>query len=156
MSRLVAGESGTGATVVYTLAIGESDQLETLSFQIDTDGTAGTHTARVVLTQPTIGVVFRGDDFNVGGPGQTNFYTYGLGLNASACTIATGFAVTDALPWTTLLAEATVEVIPINASGVEIAGDRISNVLMQFSGEGRAAPPVSNLPLTLLPGSIAA
>ena len=156
MSVTVAGEGGHGAVVAYVLGPGQSDQLETLSFQIDTDGTAGAHAVRLVLTLPTVGIVGRVDDLNVGGPGQTNFYTYGLGLNASACTLPTGIAVTDALPYTTLQPETTIELIAIDAAGAEIAGDAISNVLMQFAGSAAAAPPAQMLPLTLLPGSLAA
>jgi len=156
MSRQVSGEGGSGAVVTYTLAPGESDQLETLSFTVNTDGTAGVHSVRLVITMPTVGVIARLDDLNQAGPSQENFYTYGLGLNASACTLPAGLAVTDALPQTELLAGTTIELIAIDAAGAEIAGDTLSDVLMQFAGAGVSSVDSHPLPLTLLPGTLAA
>ena len=156
MSRQVAGEGGSGSVTVYTFAAGETAMVESLSFTVATDGTAGTHAIRVKLDIPTVGVVLRGDDLNIGGPGQTNFYTYALGLNASACTLPDGLAATDALPWTELPPGSTVTVEAINATGVEIAGDAISNVLLQLSDAAAAPPPASTVPITLLPGNPAA
>lgn len=156
MSRQAAGEGGSGSVVVYTFAAGETAMLETLSLTVATDGTAGTHAIRVILDIPTVGEVFRGDDLNIGAPNQTNHYTYGLGLNASACTLPDGIGVTDALPWTELPPGSTVTVEAINGTGAEIGGDVISAVLLQLSDAAAPAPPPSNIPITLLPGNPAA
>lgn len=156
MSRPTSGEGGSGAVVVYELGGAETAMLETLSFTVTTDGTAGTHAVRLVLTLPGQGIVGRFDDLNVGGPTQVNGYTYGLGLNASACTLPDGIDVTDALPWTTLPPGATIELIAINGSGVEIPGDTFSEVFLMLGGEIEQPPQPSNIPITLLPAQAAA
>lgn len=157
MSRPAGGHDGSGSTLVYTLAQAEADTLETLAFTVTTDATAGTHAIRVRLVLPTVGTVARLDDLNAGGPSQTNFYTYGLGLNASTCTLPDGIAVTDALPRTELRPGAEIWIDPINAAGASIAGDQISAVLLQFAGAAQEAPvELPAPPLTLLPGLLAA
>lgn len=156
MSQQVSGEQGSGEVLVYTLGPGEERTLETIAFTVATDGTAGTHAVRLLLDVPTVGTIARLDDLNIGGPGQTNFYTYGLGLNASACTLPNGIAVTDALPWTDLPPGATITLRAIDGAGAEIAGDAFSGVLLQLSGSGAPVRPADNLPLYLLPGSAAA
>ena len=156
MSVETAGSGGSGDTKVYTLSAGQTAVLETLTFTVTTDGTAGVHMIRLRLLSPTGNVVARLDDLNEGGPTQTNFYTYGIGLNASACTLPSGIAVTDALPWTELVPGTQIFVTPITAAGVTIAGDAISAVLLHFDRDVPAPAPAQNLPLTLLPGSVAA
>lgn len=156
MSTPVSGEAGSGQVVAYTLGQGEAATLETISFVVATDGTAGVHSVRLSLVLPTIGTVAQLDDLNEAGPSQTNHYTYGLGLNGSACTLPTGISVTDALPWTELQPGAEIILEAINAAGVEIAGDTFSDVLLQFAGSAIAPAPVTLLPISLLPGSVAA
>jgi hypothetical protein len=153
MSRPVSGEGGSGTVVTYRLAGGEVAMVETLSFKVTTDGTAGAHAVRVTLTQPTVGIVARLDDLNGGGPSQTNYYTYGLGLEGTTCDLPDGIAVTDPLPWTELQPGATITLEAIDGTGAQIAGDHFADVLLQLSDAAQVAPPASGLPLVLLPGS---
>lgn len=133
MSLTVRGQEGSGFVTIYSVPQIYGVQVETVKFQVDTDGTAGTHTVRLRLVDPVLDSIATLDDFNVGGPGQTNFYTYGLGLNASACVIPSGVAVTDALPWTELAARGSITVSSIDANGTEIPGDTFSEVVIQVS-----------------------
>lgn len=148
MSVTVKGKEGSGATTVYNAPQSRPVTIQTLKFQVDTDATAGTHTVRVRLVDPTIGSFATLDDLNVGGPSETHYYTFGLGLNASACTTADGMAVTDALPWAELAANGSVVISPTNGTDTVISGDRISNVVLKVDdpqaegGEGNAPLPL--------------
>lgn len=133
MSVTVRGSEGSGFVTVYQVPTFYAVQVETVKFQVVTDATAGVHTVRLRLVDPALGSIATLDDFNQGGPGQTNFYTYGLGLNASACTIPTGIAVTDALPWTELAAGGSITLSAISDTGVSISGDAFSSVVIQVS-----------------------
>lgn len=129
MSDGTRGDGGTGQTTVYTTPLSGQYRLEVLHLTIATDGTAGVHTIRVRVIDVTLDQsIMTLDDLNEGAPSQTNTYTYGLGLNASACTLPDGLAVTDALPWTQLKPGSQIIVTPINGNGVEIPGDTIEAV----------------------------
>lgn len=148
MSVTVRGKEGSGATTVYNSPNERSVTVQSLKFQVDTDATAGTHTVRVRFVEPTIGSVVTLDDLNVGGPTQTNYYTYGLGLNASACTITSGMAVTDAFPWIELAPGSQIVVTPTDGTDTVISGDAISNVVLKIGDA--AAEGADNSPLPLL------
>jgi len=155
MSVIVQGHPGAGLTTVYNAPSNEAVVVETLKFQIDTDGTAGIHRVRIRLVDPVLDSFATLDDLNDGGASQTNFYTYGLGLNASACTMATGWAVTDALPWTEMSEGGSLTIMPMDDSGVVISGDQISNVVLKVS----SVPGQGNFTLQQIlemPGSVLA
>lgn len=156
MSTPVSGGGGSGSVVAYTLSQGERAVIETLCFEVATNATAGTHAVQVDLVIPTVGTVASLMDLNIGGPGQVNFYSYGVGLNASACTITTGMAVTDALPEVELPPGSEVQITAVNGAGVEIAGDQILNVLLMLSsnGQGNLNNPIQDI--FLMPGQAAA
>jgi hypothetical protein len=139
MSITVRGKAGSGETTVYNSPNERAVTVQSIKFQVDTDGTAGTHTVRVRYVEPTIGAVVTLDDLNLGGPSQTNYYTYGLGLNASACTITDGMAVTDALPWIELAPGSHITVTPTDGTDTVISGDAISNVVLKISDDGATA-----------------
>jgi hypothetical protein len=136
MSVTVRGNEGSGETTVYNAPQGRSVTVQTLKFQVDTDATAGVHTVRVRLVDPTVGSFATLDDLNAGGPSETHYYTYGLGLNASACTTADGMAVTDALPWAELGANGHITVTPTDGTDTELTGDAISNVVLKIDDVG--------------------
>jgi hypothetical protein len=138
VSTTVRGSEGSGLTTVYSSPQSRPVTVQSLKFQVDTDGTAGVHTVRVRFVEPTIGSVITLDDLNAGGPGETHYYTFGLGLNASACTITDGMAVTDALPWVELEAGSHITVTPTDGGDTEIAGDAISNVSLKIDDGGDA------------------
>jgi hypothetical protein len=121
--------------------------VQSLKFQVDTDATAGVHAVRVRFVEPTIGSVVALDDLNAGGGSETHYYTYGLGLNASACTIADGMAVTDALPWIELAPGSQIVVTPTDGTDTVIAGDAISNVSLKISDAGAEGTDNSPMPL---------
>jgi hypothetical protein len=148
MSVVVSGPNGSGSVTAYTAPQGRDVVIETLTFTIVADGTAGIHRARVQFVPTTGATTATMDDLNTSGPSQTTTYTYGLGLNASACTTATGWAVTDALPWTDLRGSGKIVVTAINDSGVAISGDAISNVFLQVRDDG--ASDQDNTPMPLL------
>lgn len=156
MSVEVAGQGGSGSTVVYTMPNGYEAMLEVIRFQVVGSASGNGHSVRLIATSPSGNEIYRLDDLNQGGDSQTNVYTYGLGLNASACTLPSGIAVTDALPWTTLLPQTVIRVVPVDAAGATITGDTISAVLLRFadqvgaSGGGITFP---DLPLSLLPAA---
>jgi hypothetical protein len=155
----VSGQGGSGRVVIYTLPSGSAAMLEVLCFTITGSASGNGHEVRLQAISPAGPTVFQLDDLNVGGDGQTNVYTYGVGLNASACTLPTGISVTDALPWTQLIDGTALVLTPIDQAGATIAGDRISNVFMRFTEPAAlpaTEPPPSNIPLTLLPGAAAA
>lgn len=156
MSIEASGQGGAGACTVYTITDAAEQTLEVLTFKVVGSASGNGHMVRLLATSPAGGIVWRLDDLNVGGDSQTNFYTYGLGLNASACTLPTGLAVTDALPWTDLLEGTTLQIIPIDNAGATIAGDVISDVFLRFADTPASQPPVAAFPLTLLPGAAAA
>lgn len=131
MSSTVYGPDGSGSITAYTAPQGRTVTIETITFTVAADNTAGTHRVRLTYVDDTGKAIATLDDLNVSAATQTTIYTYGLGLNASACTTATGWAVTDALPWTQIKDGNTVVVETINDSGVEITGDAISAVVLQ-------------------------
>lgn len=133
MSTTVYGPAGSGSLTAYTAPSGRSVTVETLAFTVAADSTAGIHRVRVAFVDDAGNVIGTFDDQNDSGASQTTLYTYGLGLNASACTTATGWAVTDALPWTQIKDGGTVTVTAINDNGVEITGDAISAVVLQVN-----------------------
>jgi hypothetical protein len=148
MSITVRGNEGSGATVVYNSPNERAVTVQSLKFQVDTDGTAGTHAVRVRFVEPTIGAVVALDDLNVGGPSETHYYTYGLGLNASACTITGGMAVTDALPWIELAPGSQIVVTPTDGTDTVISGDAISSVALKINDD--QAEGADNSPMPLL------
>jgi hypothetical protein len=153
MSITVRGKEGSGETTVYNSPNERAVTVQSLKFQVDTDGTAGTHTVRVRYVEPTIGAVVTLDDLNVGGPSQTNYYTYGLGLNASACTITDGMAVTDALPWIELAPNSQITVTPTDSTDT-VLGDAISNVAIKISDDAQAET-LKMLPIFEMPAATA-
>jgi hypothetical protein len=153
MSTTVRGNEGSGETTVYNSPQSRPVTIQSLKFQVDTDGTAGTHAVRVRFVEPTIGAVVALDDLNVGGPSETHYYTYGLGLNASACTIADGMAVTDALPWIELVAGSHITVTPTDGTDTVISGDAISNVSLKISDD--QATTLKTLPIYEMPAATA-
>lgn len=147
MSTTVYGPSGSGSVTAYTVPAGRSVTLETLAFTVAADGTAGTHRVRVKFVDDAGNVIATLDDQNDSAASQTTTYTYGLFLNASACTTATGWAVTDALPGTQIKDGGTVTITTINDNGVEISGDAISAVVLQVSDpQADAAAGADNAP----------
>jgi hypothetical protein len=153
MSVTVKGRQGSGLTTVYNSPQSRPVTIQSLKFQVDTNATAGVHTVRVRFVEPTIGAVVTLDDLNAGGPNQTNYYTFGLGLNASACTITTGMAVTDALPWIELVAGSSITISPTDGTDTVIAGDAISNVVLKVSDD--QATTLKALPIYEMPAATA-
>lgn len=133
MSVTVYAAGGSGSITAYTAPNNRDVTLETLTFTVLADGTAGTHRVRVKYLDDAGNTFAVLDDLNVSASGQTTIYTYGLFLNASACTTADGWAVTDALPGTQLRASSSVTITAITDGGVEISGDTISNVVLQVN-----------------------
>lgn len=155
MSISVTGNAGTGSTRVYDAPAFSDVQIETIRFQINTDATAGVHMVRIKYGDPSGGDIASLDDLNAGGPSQTNFYTYGLGLNGSACVLNDGLAATDALPWTTLPANGYINVSPIDDNGVELTGDAISAVFLRVALVSDSGADNDAAPLLVPSGSVA-
>ena len=153
MSVTVRGNTGSGFVEVYDAPQDRDVTIQTLKFQVDTDGTAGVHAVRVRLVAPTVGAFATLDDLNVGGPGERHYYTFGIGLNASACTISGGMAVTDALPWTQLPSGGSITVTATDGGDNEIVGDAISNVVLQVGDDHTQVPPL--LPILEMPAAAA-
>lgn len=150
MSVTVYGPNGAGTTVAYTAPQGRAVTVETLAFTVDTDGTAGVHSVVVRFIDDASKRIVRLDDLNQAGPSQTNTYTYGLGLNASACTLPDGIAATDALPWTQIKDGATVTITAVDGTGTELTGDSIYGVVLQVNDPQVVA--IQQQPLTELAG----
>lgn len=131
MGEAFRGNTGSGSVVVYTVPRDHALRLELLTFQLVTDATAGVHKAAVTFTDSTIGrFTARLRDLNEGGPSMTLTYTYGIGLNGSACVAVDGWTMTDALPETVLAPETVITVVAVNDSGTTIAGDAIQAVTL--------------------------
>lgn len=154
MSRVVYGNVGSGSVNVYAAPAFTDVVLENLTFTITAVGAGGIHRARLQLTDNAGTPFGTYDDLNVSAGGQLTIYTYGLGLNASACTAATGWAVTDALPWTDIPAGGSVIVTAITDNGVTIGGDAIGAVVLKVSYTQGEVPPLQ--PIIEMPPSIAA
>jgi hypothetical protein len=162
MSEAFRGASVTGSGTVYTVPRGYILRLELLAFTVTTDATAGIHKVRVVFTDTALAAVTaRLRDLNEGGPSMTLNYTYGIGLAASACTAATGWDMTDALPDTVLAPQTTITVTALDDSGATIAGDAVSGVVLygdlvsEAAADGDGGPVPVLLP-GFLPGEAAA
>lgn len=131
MAEAFSGSGGSGSVVAYTVPRAYLLRLEIMTFTVTTDATAGIHKARVILTDAALGAVTaRLRDLNEGGPSQTLRYTYGIGLEGSACVTATGWEMTDALPDTVLAPQTTITAASVNDAGSTIAGDAISGVVL--------------------------
>jgi len=138
MSVTAYGPNGKGQIVAYTVPGGQTVTVQTLAFTVTADGTAGTHRVRVSYVDDAENRIVALDDLNESSPGFVTTYSYGLGLNASACTTVTGLAVTDALPWTGISDGAYVQITTIDDNGNEINGDSISAVVLQLDDPGAA------------------
>jgi hypothetical protein len=148
MSVTVRGPDGSGQVEAYEVPGGRTVTVQTLAFTVTADGTAGVHRVRVRYVSNGGVRIASLDDLNESAAGFVTTYTYGLGLNASACTTVTGLAVTDALPWTELDNGATVQITAIDDNGNEIAGDSITAVVLQVSDPG--AEGADNAPMPFL------
>lgn len=156
MGQAWRGESGDGQVITYTVPRGYFLRLEMLYFELQCDGTAGIHKARVTFLDSALNLrtaVLR--DLNEGGASEFLTYTYGIGLNASACVTVDGWELTDALPNTVLAPETQVWIGSVDDSGSVIGGDNISGVTL-FGDLFNAAGPIKDEPLLpgLLPGSV--
>jgi hypothetical protein len=159
MGAAIRGASGTGSVNVYTVPRDHEFRLELLTFALVTDATAGVHKALVIFTDSTIDqttALLR--DLNEGGPSMTLTYTFGIGLNGSACVAVTGWNMTDALPDTLLAPETVITVAAVNDAGATIAGDSITNVTLFGELTDSVSAPAHEVDLIpgLLPGSVAA
>lgn len=149
MSVTVYGPTGSGLITAYTAPKGRTVTVETLTFTVAAGVAAGTHRVRVQMVDTAGQPIATLDDLNTSAASQTTIYTYGLGLNASACATANGWAVTDALPFTQISDEAYVTVEAITDNGVEISGDAISAVVLQVDDQQAQAfelQPILNMP----------
>jgi hypothetical protein len=159
MGQAFRGASGSGDVDVYTVPRDHELRLELLTFALITDATAGVHKALVTFTDSTIDqmtALLR--DLNEGGPLQTLTYTFGIGLNGSACVAVTGWNMTDALPDTLLAPETVITISAVNDAGVTIGADVITNVTLFGELTDSVRAPVHEIELIpgLLPGSVAA
>lgn len=147
MAETLRGDAGTGSVVVYTVPRAFTLRLELLTFTLVTDATAGVHSAVVVFTDATTGLVTaRVWDWNEGGPSMTLYYTYGIGLRPFNCTVTTGMMIPNNLPDTELAPETTITVAAVNSAGSTHAGDAISDValyggLVAIAGEDASSDP---------------
>lgn len=149
MSTTVYGPIGSGLITAYTAPQGRTVTLETLTFTVVAGAAAGIHRVRVQMIDTAGQPIATLDDLNTSAATQTTIYTYGLGLNASACATADGWAVTDALPFTQISDGAYVTVEAITDNGVEITGDAISAVVLQVDdnqGQAFQLQPIYNMP----------
>jgi hypothetical protein len=131
MGQAIRGAAGSGSVDVYTVPRDHELRLEILTFAIVTDATAGVHKALVTFTDSSIDQTtgfLR--DLNEGGPLQTLTYTYGIGLNGSACVAVTGWQMTDALPDTILAPETVITVTAVNDAGSTHGSDVITAVTL--------------------------
>lgn len=155
MEQAFAGSGGSGSVTAYTVPRAYTLRLDILTFTVVTDGTAGNHHARVSFTDAKLGsVTARLRDLNDGGASQTLVYTYGVGLEGSACVTATGWEVTDALPMTVLAPLTTITIASVNDAGATISGDAISGVVLygDLDTDDDASTDVDRLLAGFLPG----
>lgn len=158
MSDPVAGLEGSGQVIVYTSPLAQAFVLEAISFQVDTDATAGVHTVLVELVDRSVGVVFSCLDRNAAGPSQSNRYSYALGGTSSSCPVPGGWALVGPLPWTTLQPEASVVLTAVDDTGTLIAGDAFTDVNLMASfveAVGPADPFGAASPTMFVPASAA-
>jgi hypothetical protein len=131
MGAAIRGASGTGSVNVYTVPRDHEFRLELLTFALITGATAGVHKALVTFTDSQIDqVTAELRDLNEGGPSMTLAYTYGIGLNGSACVAVTGWQMTDALPDTLLAPETVITISAVNDAASVISGDTITAVTL--------------------------
>jgi hypothetical protein len=159
MGQAIRGAAGSGTVDVYTVPRDHEFRLELLTFALITDATAGVHKALVTFTDSQIDqttALLR--DLNEGGPLQTLTYTFGIGLNGSACVAVTGWNMTDALPDTILAPETVVTISAVNDAGATIVADVITNATLFGELLGTVETPAQQIDLIpgLLPGSVEA
>lgn len=131
MSEAFAGHSGSGSLVVYTVPRGYELVLQLLRFVIACNATAGIHKARVRFYDNALDATTASlRDLNEGGASETLTYTYGLGLNGSACVSKDGWEMTDALPLTVLAPNTDIYIASVDDAGTVISGDVISPVTL--------------------------
>jgi hypothetical protein len=159
MGQAIRGAAGTTSVDVYTVPRDHELRLELLTFALITSATAGVHKALVTFTDQQIDfetALLR--DLNEGGPMQTLTYTFGIGLNGSACVAVSGWQMTDALPDTILAPETVITVSAVNDSGASMVGDQIAGVTLfgELTDVVGATAPLVDLVPGLLPGSVEA
>jgi hypothetical protein len=149
MSQAFTGNTGSGSVDTFTTPLGGTFVLEGICFVVTTDGSAGIHKARVTLTDPASHVpVFVLRDLNEGGPSETLTYTYGIGLNSSACVTVTGWEMTNPLPQTELYPGTVVNIAMVDDNGGARASDAISRVTLY--GNPITATTIATVPLPSL------
>jgi hypothetical protein len=158
MGQAIRGAAGSGSVDVYTVPRDHEFRLELLTFALITSATAGVHKALVTFTDSQIDqttALLR--DLNEGGPNQTLTYTFGIGLNGSACVTVTGWNMTDALPDTLLAPETVITVSAVNDAGVTLVGDVITNATLfgeLTDAVGTRTTELVDMVPGLLPGSV--
>lgn len=153
MSEAIRGSTGTGTVLAYEVPRGYRLALEMLYFKVVCGAAAGIHKARVTFLDKALDTTTaRMRDLNEGGANETLYYTYGLGLNASACVTVDGWEMTDALPYTELSPDTEIHVAMIDDNGNVIAGDTIDPVTLV----GTLVNAGTGSEVTLLPGLLPA
>lgn len=148
MAHATRGVNVTGSGTTYTAPKLAPYRLELLTFLLTCDGTAGIHKARVSFVDPNIGTTTAYlRDLNEGGPSEVLRYTFGMGLNGSACVAVSGWEITAALPLTVLEPETAIVLTAVNDAGATISGDVFSAVvlfgsLLEATGSGEHASPM--------------
>lgn len=158
MGEAFAGNAGSGSVLVYQVPRDHFLRLELLTFVVTCDATAGIHKAKVTLFDTSLSetiAVLR--DLNEGGATEVLTYTYGIGLNASACVSVSGWEMTDALPETDLAPGTMITVAMVNDSGTTLTGDAIGAVVLYgtfYNSVDTAQTPMPQMIDGLLPGSV--
>jgi hypothetical protein len=146
----IAGHAGTGSVTAYTLASAEAFTLDTITFVVTTDATAGVHTVEVSAFSPEGLLIFRIPDWNDLAGSSTVTYTFGRGLTPFCGIVGSGGSVQNDLPFTELAPECSIVLRCVDSAGAVIGGDSFANVVL-WASDATDAPDVIPLltPLAL-------
>lgn len=153
MPRAINGKGGQGEVVVYTLSPHEAFQLQTVTFKLAV-GAGGDSTPEVLLRTQDGSTIARIPDWNDIPAGATVTYTFGVGLTPFCGVTSDGQSVQNDLPLTALTEGCTVAIRSVDSTGVVVAGDVVSRVLLwvedqtpQGAGLAVEVPPYTALPV---------
>lgn len=140
---VITGASVTGSGTTYTLSSVQRLRLETLTFTYTASGATATRYPVVYFFSQDGSVVAQIEDANDVTAGMTVNYTYGIGLVPFCGTALAGFNIQNALPDTWLAPESYIQLTSLDSSGVTVAGDTFTSVVLYgISDTGDNAPDV--------------
>jgi hypothetical protein len=139
MARAITVGDGLGQVLVYTLSASERLTIDTCTFTLITDGTAGSHSPEILLADQAGNLIARIPDWNDAAANGTYTYTFGRGLTPFCGIVNSGGSVQNDLPFTLLEPGGTIALQSVDGTGSVVAGDALTMIVLWVEDLGSVA-----------------